>query len=60
MVSKCCLKFLFNIICSYWINGALVNIIATSGSGIVVVVEESNFLDSNSFPKLVSNCSFIL
>ena len=39
MVSKCCLKFLSNKICSYWINGTLVNIIAASGSGGLVTVD---------------------
>ena len=60
IVSRCCLKFLSNKICSYWIKVALVNMISASGVGAVVVVEASTFLDSNNFAEFVSKKSFIL
>ena len=59
IVSRCCLKFLSNKICSYCKNGALVKIICASSTGIAPFAATA-FLDSNNFSTDVSKKSFIL
>ena len=60
MVSRCCLKFLSNKICSYWIKGALVKRISASGAGAEVVLAANTFLDSNNLFMSVSKNILIL
>ena len=51
MVSRCCLKFLSNSICSYWMKDAFIKMTSASAQG-TAAPERAVFLTETIFPFL--------